>query len=59
MSGVVSPVTAGTDIRVRFARVETTCSASLDIVVADILVRVGLTFDPDHLVKVLRAVSKA
>lgn len=58
-SGVVSPATAGTDSPARFARVETTCSASIDIVVADMVVRVGSAFDPDHLVKVLRAVRKA
>jgi transposase len=31
----------------------------IDIVVADMVVRVGSTFDPDHLAKVLRAVRKA
>jgi transposase len=34
-------------------------SGSVDIVIADMVVRVGGAFDPDHLVKVLRAVRKA
>jgi len=58
-SGVVSPVTVGPASPTRFARIETTSSASIDIVVADMVVRVGSAFDPDHLVKVLRAVRKA
>ncbi|MBJ6719540.1 transposase [Bacillus sp. PR5] len=58
-SGAVSPVTAGTQSPVSFARVETADHGSVDIVVADMVVRVGSAFDPDHLMKVLRAVRKA
>ncbi|RLL64468.1 transposase [Ochrobactrum soli] len=46
--GVVSPVTAGPASPAMFARVETTSSASIDIVVADMVVRVGSAFDPDR-----------
>lgn len=47
-SGVVSPVTAGLASPAMFARVETTSSVSIDIVVADMVVRVGSAFDPDR-----------
>ncbi|WP_024896945.1 transposase [Brucella rhizosphaerae] len=58
-SGVVSPVTARTDSPARFARVEMASGGLIDVVVGDMVVRVGSAFDPDHLVKVLRAVRKA
>jgi len=58
-SGVVAPLTEGVGKAVSFARVETRCGSSLDIVIADIVVRVGSDFDPEHLVRVLRAVRKA
>ncbi|WP_367727642.1 IS66 family insertion sequence element accessory protein TnpB [Agrobacterium radiobacter] len=49
----------GTGKAIKFARVETASSGSVDIVIADMVVRVGGNFDPDHLVKVLQAVRKA
>lgn len=55
-SGVVSPVTAS---RARFTRVEMAGAGLIDVVVSDMVVRVGTAFDPDHLVKVLRPVRKA
>ncbi|AUW42332.1 transposase [Rhizobium brockwellii] len=58
-SGVVAPLTEETGKQIKFARVETVSSGSVDIVIADMVVRVGGDFDPDHLVKVLRAVRKA
>ncbi|KAB0455418.1 transposase [Agrobacterium radiobacter] len=58
-SGVVAPLTEGTRKQIKFARVETASSGSVDIVIADMVVRVGGAFDPDHLVRVLRAVRKA
>jgi len=58
-SGVIAPLTEGTGKQIKFARVETTSSGSVDIVIADTVVRVGGNFDPDHLVKVLQAVRKA
>lgn len=56
---VVPHMTEGVGKAVSFARVETRCGSSLDIVIADIVVRVGSDFDPEHLVRVLRAVRKA
>ncbi|AYM84007.1 transposase [Agrobacterium tumefaciens] len=58
-SGVVAPLTEETGKPMMFARVETVSSGSVDIVIADMVVRVGGAFDPDCLVKVLRAVRKA
>ncbi|MDM7853214.1 transposase [Pseudochrobactrum kiredjianiae] len=58
-SGVVSPVTAGAHSPARFARVEIASGGLIDVVVGDMVVRVGSAFDPDHLVNVLRAVRKA
>jgi transposase len=58
-SGVVAPLTERTGKQIKFARVETISSGSVDIVIADIVVRVGGDFDPDHLVKILQAVRKA
>ncbi|MBD9453541.1 MULTISPECIES: transposase [unclassified Rhizobium] len=57
-SGTVAPLTEGTG-KQKFARVETVSNGSVDIVIADMVVRVGGDFDPDHLVRVLRAVRKA
>lgn len=58
-SGVVAPLAEGAGKAIKFARVETASSGSVDIVIADMVVRVGGNFDPDHLVKVLQAVRKA
>lgn len=58
-SGVVAPLSQGSDKQIKFARVDTVSHGSVDIVIADMVVRVGGDFDPDHLVKVLRAVRKA
>jgi transposase len=58
-SGVVAPLREGTGKQIKFARVETVSSGSVDIVIADMVVRVGVEFDADHLVRVLRAARKA
>lgn len=58
-SGIVAPLTEGTGKQIKFARVETASSSSVDIVIADMVVRIGGDFDSDHLVKVLQAVRKA
>lgn len=58
-SGVVAPLTSKTSKQIKFARIETVSSGAVDIVIADMVVRVGDAFDPDHLVKVLQAVRKA
>jgi transposase len=42
-----------------FVEVSSPTSATIEIVVADMLVRVGADVDPDHLIKVLRAVRQA
>lgn len=57
--GVVAPLTEETGKQIKFARVQTASSGSVDIVIADMVVRVGGDFDPDHLVRVLRAARKA
>ena len=58
-SGVVAPLEAKAAKQIKFARVETVSSGAIDVVIADMVVRVGDGFDPDHLVRVLRAVRKA
>lgn len=58
-SGVVAPLTERTGKEVKFARVETVSSFAVEIVIGDIVVRLGDDFDTDHLVKVLQAVRKA
>ncbi len=57
-SGAVAPLADGTG-KQTFARVETVSTGSVDIVIGDMVVRVCGAFNPDHLVKVLRAVRKA
>jgi transposase len=42
-----------------FVEVSSPTSATIEIVVADMLVRVSADVDPDHLIKVLRAVRQA
>ena len=58
-SGVIAPLSAEMESSAGFARVETVCSSSIDIIVADLVVRVGSTFDPEQLVQILKAVRKA
>jgi transposase len=45
--------------RLGFVEVTPTSSAMIEIVVADVVVRVGADVDPDHLTKVIRAVRQA
>jgi transposase len=58
-SGVVAPLTERTGKEIKFARVETVSSSAVEIVIGDVVVRLGDDFDTDHLVKVLQAVRKA
>ncbi|KQS84507.1 transposase [Rhizobium sp. Leaf386] len=58
-SGVVAPLMERTGKEIKFARVETVSSSAVEIVIGDIVVRLGDDFDTDHLVKVLQAVRKA
>ena len=45
--------------RLGFVEVTSASSSMIEIVVADVVVRVGADIDPDHLVKMLRAVRQA
>ena len=58
-SGMVAPLTAGQIKPVEFTRFETVVSDKVEIVVGDAVLRVGGDVDPDHLVKIIRAVRKA
>lgn len=59
LSGMVAPLTEGTSKEVKFTRVETVGCASVEIVIGDVVVRVGGDIDPDHLTKIVRAVRQA
>ncbi|WP_245425725.1 transposase [Mesorhizobium sp. WSM3862] len=58
-SGAVSPLTGGQVKPVSFTRFEAVGSEMVEIVVGDVVVRVGGDVDPDRLVKIMRAVRKA
>jgi transposase len=58
-SAAVSPLTGEQVKPVRFTRFEAVGSELVEIVVGDVVVRVGGDVDPDHLVKIMRAVRKA
>ncbi|MFK4826207.1 transposase [Paenochrobactrum sp. BZR 588] len=58
-SGTIAPLSPGMESSAGFARVETAQNSSIDILVADMVVRVGSTFDPEQLVQILKAVRKA
>ena len=45
--------------RLGFVEVTPTSSAMVEIVIADMVVRVGADVDPDHLIRIIRAVRKA
>lgn len=45
--------------RLGFVEVTSPSSAMVEIVIADIVVRVGADVDPDHLAKIIRAVRRA
>lgn len=59
LSGMVAPLTEGTSKEVKFTRVEAVGCASVEIVIGDVVVRVGGDIDPDHLTKIVRAVRQA
>ena len=58
-SGMVAPLTQGANKPVKFTRFEAVGSATVEIVVGDVVVCAGGDVDPDHLAKILRAVRKA
>jgi transposase len=45
--------------RLGFVEVTPTSSAMIEIVIADVVVRVGADVDPDHLIRIIRAVRQA
>ncbi|GLR45968.1 hypothetical protein GCM10007880_64860 [Mesorhizobium amorphae] len=57
--GTVSPLTGGQVKPVRFTRFEAVGSEMVEIVVGDVVVRIGGDVDSDRLVKIMRAVRKA
>jgi len=56
-AGVVQSVAH--EQRLGFVEVTPTSSSMIEIVVADVVVRVGADIDPDHLTRVIRAVRQA
>lgn len=57
--GVGCALTETAKKEVKFARVEPVASSAVEIVLGDVVVRVGGDIESDHLVKILRAVRKA
>ncbi|RWI37110.1 MAG: transposase [Mesorhizobium sp.] len=57
-SGAVSPLTEGQVKPVRFTRFEAVGSEMVEIVVGDVVGRIGGYVDPDRLVKIMRAVRR-
>jgi transposase len=45
--------------RLGFVEVTPTSSSMMEIVIADVVVRVGADVDPDHLIRIIRAVRQA
>jgi transposase len=58
-SGVVAPVVGAPSRRVQFARFDALRSDVVEIVVGDVVVRVGSEVEPDRLAAVIRAVRQA
>ncbi|MGF6258912.1 transposase [Ensifer sp. ZNC0028] len=59
LSGLVAPLTEAAKEEVKFARVESVASSTVEIVIGDVVVRVAGDIESDHLAKILRAVRKA
>lgn len=57
-SGSIAPLEKASHEEVRFARVEPVSGAVVEIVVRDVVVRVPVDVDPDHLTKILQVVRK-
>ncbi|MER8480874.1 transposase [Mesorhizobium sp. M1163] len=53
------PASGGDDPALQFTRFEPLYSAPVEIVVGDLIVRVGSSVDADHLARVIRAVRAA
>jgi transposase len=59
VSGAVAALPDAGPEEAKFARVETTETSSVEIVIGEAVVRVLSDIDPDHLTMILRAVRKA
>lgn len=57
--GKEMPASADNGPAVQFTRFEPTCGATIEIVVGDLIVRVGGKVDADHLARVIRAARAA
>jgi transposase len=58
-SGMVAPLSASGGRAVKFTRFETVTAEMVEIVVGDVVVRVGSDVEPDRLAAVIRAVRRA
>jgi transposase len=58
-SGMVAPLSASEGRAVKFTRFETVTAEMVEIVVGDVVVRVGSDVEPDRLAAVIRAVRRA
>jgi transposase len=58
-SGMATPLTEGSNAPVKFTRFDAMGGSMVEIVVGDIVVRVGGNVDGDHLTKILRVVRTA
>jgi transposase len=58
-SGAVATLPDAGREEAKFARVETTETSSVEIVIGAVVVRVSSDIDPDHLTMILRVVHKA
>jgi len=59
-SGMVTPISqARAGGPVKFARIEAVSSATVEIVIGDVVVRAGHDVEPEHLANVIRAVRQA
>ena len=58
-SGLVAPVSRGRGQAVKFARFDAVTSDMVEIVIGDVVVRVGSDVEPERLAAVIRAVRQA
>ncbi|HET8972584.1 MAG TPA: transposase [Pseudolabrys sp.] len=58
-SGLVAPVSGGRDQAVKFARFDAVTSEMVEIVIGDVVIRVGSDVEPERLAAVIRAVRQA
>jgi transposase len=58
-SGIVAPLSGSRDRAVQFARFEVVACEMVEIVIGDVVVRVGANVEPERLAAVVRAVRQA